>query len=63
MPEHGSKYIEIYRNVYSDLKYAKPEVNKSTCGFDFSFKVLPVLVTFRSVETVKIVIFGTSSEA
>lgn len=44
---------KTYKDVCSDLKYAKPEVNRSTCGFDFSFEALSVPVTFRSVETVK----------
>lgn len=42
-----------YRNVCSDLKYAKPEVNRSTYGFDFLFKAVSLPVTFRSVETIK----------
>lgn len=42
---------KTYKDVCSDLKYQ--EVNRSTCGFDFSFEVLSVPVTFRSVETVK----------
>lgn len=37
----------------SDLKYAKPEVNRSMYGFDFSFKAFYLPVTFRSVETIK----------
>lgn len=51
----------VYRNVCSDLKCAKPEVN--TCRFDFSSKALSVAVMFRSVETVNKLIFGTSSRA
>lgn len=41
-----------HRNECSDLKCAKPEVNKSMCGFDFSFKALSIPVMFRSVENV-----------
>lgn len=52
MPGHGWSEKK-YRNVCSDLKYAKPEVNRSTYGFDFLFKAFSLPVTFRSVETIK----------
>lgn len=41
-----------HRNVCCDLKCAKPEVNKSMRGFDFSFKALSIPVMFRSVGNV-----------